>query len=258
MKKCLFLLLSAASVLLFACTKDGDQNVTMKVHLTDAPGDYEQVLIDIQDLQIHVTGDGNENGWQSLPVEKGVYNLLDFRNGMDALLATTTLPAGKISQMRLVLGSNNQIKKEGTLYNLETPSAQQSGLKFNIDATLTEGITYELWIDFDAARSIVENGSNQYILRPVIRTFTKATSGAIKGVVSPAEALPVVKAIANGDTVTTIASEDGNFLLQGLNAGTWKVTFEPVEPYGEKTISNIGVSIGDVTPMDTVKLLQAL
>jgi hypothetical protein len=258
MKKRLFLLLSAVSVLLFACTKDGDQNVTMKVHLTDAPGNYEQVLIDIQDLQIHVTGDGSENGWQSLPVQKGVYNLLNFRNGMDTLLATTTLPSGKISQMRLVLGSNNHVKKGGTLYNLETPSAQQSGLKFNINASLTEGITYELWIDFDAARSIVESGNNQFILKPVIRTFTKATSGAIKGVVSPSEALPVVKAISSEDTVTTIASEEGKFLLQGLDAGTWKVTFEPVEPYGSKTVPNISVTIGNVTQMDTVKLLQAL
>lgn len=258
MKKRLIFILSVACVLLFACTKDGEQNVTMKVHLTDAPGDYEQVLIDIQDLQVHVTGDGSEKGWQSLPVEKGVYNLLDFRNGMDTLLTAVELPAGKISQMRLVLGSNNQVKKNGTLYNLETPSAQQSGLKFNIHATLTEGITYELWIDFDASRSIVENGNNQFILKPVIRTFTKATSGAIKGAVLPTEALPVVKAIANEDTISTIASADGKFLLQGLDAGTWKVVFEPVTPYVEKTFTGIDVTTGNVTQMDTIKLEQPL
>jgi hypothetical protein len=69
---------------------------------------------------------------------------LDFTNGLDTLLGSTVLPAGKISQMRLVLGSRNTVNIDGTISDLKTPSAQQSGLKFKIDATLKAGITYDV------------------------------------------------------------------------------------------------------------------
>jgi hypothetical protein len=106
------------------------------------------------------------------------------------------------------------------LVDMETPSAQQSGLKFNIHATLTAGLVYRLWIDFDAARSIVENGHGGYILKPVIRTYTEAVSGAISGVVSPSEAMPYIRAIDNADTLGTFAGTDGDFLIKGVPEGT--------------------------------------
>ena len=137
----------------FSCS-DQDNTALLEVRLTDAPADYDEVLIDVRDVQIHVSGDGDEEGWQSLQVNSGVYNLLDFRNGMDTLLATLELPAGHVSQMRLILGDNNLVTIDGEEHHLETPSAQQSGLKFNIDADLKQGIVYTLWIDFDAGRSI--------------------------------------------------------------------------------------------------------
>ena len=42
---------------------------------------------------------------------------------------------------------------------LTTPSAQHSGLKLNVHAELTEGITYKILLDFDAVRSVVKTGS---------------------------------------------------------------------------------------------------
>lgn len=239
---------------LLSCTKDTYSNATLVVHLTDAPANYEQVLIDIQDVQIHASSIESEGGWQSLTVAKGVYNLLDFTNGLDTLLATATLPAGNISQMRLVLGSNNKIKINGEFFDLDTPSAQQSGLKFNINANLSEGIIYELWIDFDAARSIVQKGNGGYSLKPVIRTFNEAVTGAIKGTVLPVLASPVVRAIANGDTLSTFAGTDGKFLLNGVLPGTYKVVIEPKIPYAGKTVDNISVAIGQVTNMGTINL----
>ncbi|GAT63731.1 DUF4382 domain-containing protein [Paludibacter jiangxiensis] len=239
---------------LASCTTDPVKNATFSVRLTDAPANFQQVLIDIQSAQINVAATGVTDNWVSLPIRSGVYNLLDFRNGMDTLLAKIELPAGQITQMRLVLGSNNQVKINDQLYTLDTPSAMQSGLKFNINAILTEGIDYQLWIDFDAARSIVAKGNGGFNLKPVIRTFTKATSGAIKGMVSPVAAAPYVTAIAGGDTIGTIAGSDGKFLLRGIDAGTYKVVFQPVSPYTNKTVDNVLVTSGQVTDMGTVAL----
>jgi hypothetical protein len=239
--------------LLAGCTKsENNRNAELQVMLTDAPADYDAVLIDIQDVQIHVSDNDAEGNWQSLEVNKGVYNLLDFRNGMDTLLAAIELPAGKISQMRLVLGPNNQIETGGESHNLETPSAQQSGLKFNIDATLTGGVVYKLWIDFDAAHSIVHKGNGGYILKPVLRTYNEAMSGAITGHVSPAEAMPYIMAISTGDTLGAYAGDNGNFIIKAVPEGTWNVKFDPKDPFRDTTVTGINVANGMVTEMDTV------
>lgn len=252
-----FLILAGAVVLgLSSCTNDeiSSDKATLVVKLTDAPADYEEVLIDVQDLQIHASSNENEGSWVSLPVNKGVYNLLDFRNGLDTLLATIELPAGNISQMRLVLGNNNRVKVDGVYHNLDTPSAQQSGLKFQINAQLEEGIVYELWIDFDAARSIVAKGNGGFSLKPVIRTFNEAATGAIRGIVLPLAAKPTVKAIAGVDTLATIVAEDGKFMFKGVDPGSYKIVIEPDSGYVAKTIENTAVVVGQVTNLGTITL----
>ncbi len=234
----------------------GDRNAVLEVRLTDAPADYDSVLIDVRDVQIHTAAGDSTAGWKSLQVNAGIYNLLDFRNGMDTLLATTELPAGHVSQMRLVLGDNNRLLVNGEDHDLGTPSAQQSGLKFNIDADLVGGIVYTIWIDFDAGRSIVKKGNGKYSLKPVIRTFTKAITGAIRGIVSPADASPYVMAVMDGDTTGTYAGDDGKFFLKALPGGTYRVLFDAVDPYADTVINNVLVSTGAVTEMDTVFFQQ--
>ena len=140
---------------------------------------------------------------------------------------------------------------------METPSAQQSGLKFNIHATLEPGVTYEMFIDFDAARSVVEKGNGAYSLKPTLKVFTEATSGSIVGVVDPAEAKPYIQAVsASGDIVVgTYADEtSGEFIIRGLDEGSYKVIFEPVEGFQEVEKENIEVSTGVATNLETVHL----
>jgi hypothetical protein len=260
MRKSLFAgsLVVSALMLVTGCDKSetSDQQAVLEVRLTDAPGAYEEVLIDVQDVQIHVSDVDGEGNWQSLLVNQGVYDLLDFQNGMDTLLAQMELPAGLVTQMRLVLGPNNQLKVDGAYHDLATPSAQQSGLKFNIDATLVGGVAYRLWIDFDAARSIVHKGNGGYSLKPVIRTYTDAITGAISGNVLPAAAQAYVKAIAGADTLGTIPAEDGNFMIHGVPEGAYKVVFEPIAPFISDTVFDVPVINGQVTTLDPVVLEQ--
>lgn len=255
MKKLMYVFI--ALFVFSACDNDneGTDMATLSVKLTDTPADYEAVMIDIQDVMIHRSDNEEDGEWVSLEnVNAGTFNLLDFTNGLDTVLAETELPVGNISQMRLVLGDNNQIMKNGEYHDLKTPSSQQSGLKFNINAMLTEGITYHLWIDFDAGRSVVETGNGMYILKPVIRTYTEATSGAIEGVVSPANANAYVMAIsASEDTVGTYAdTTSGEFIIGGLDAGDYMIKFEPKDDYMIVEKENVSVMLGNVTTMDTV------
>lgn len=250
-----FFLLSLVSVFLVCCDSDDEKTAKVQVWLTDAPGDYQEVNIDIQGVAVHVGDNDEESGWRSLPAREGVYNLLDLTNGLDTLLGEVEIPAGKISQVRLVLGDNNTVKVNGDVFDLSTPSAQQSGLKLQVHQTLSAGITYKILLDFDVARSIVTTGNGSYKLKPVIRSIAEAQDGAIKGIVTPAASTPAVYAIVGQDTVgTTYADSEGRFLIRGLSTGTYDVSFAPNFNYLSTTKSGVQVTVGNVTDVGTVTI----
>lgn len=250
--------LAAIGSLMVACSDDDDNSAAtarVNIRLTDAPGDYDEVNVDIQEVQIHREGGDQPDGWMTLEVESGVYNLLDFTNGMDTLLATAEVPTGKISQIRLILGTENTLVAGEDVFDLTTPSAQQSGLKINVQEELKAGITYTFLLDFDAAKSIVHTGSDKYILKPVIRSIAEATSGAIDGIISDVNATPAVYAMMGTDTVATaFANASGAFLIRGVAPGTYDVKFAPAEGFIIADIPSVNVTVGEVTHLGTVQV----
>lgn len=242
----------------FSCKKDKSDDTSpgqaeVQIMLTDTPGVYDAVLVDILSVEVH-TANG---GWNALnPINAGVYDLLDFSNGLDTMLGTTMVPAGIVSQIRLMLGPNNSVVDDGITYNLTVPSGIQSGLKLNLHETLQGGITYRFWLDFDAGRSIVKEGNGDYLLKPVIRVFSEATSGAIKGVVVPDSATAHVMAVIGTDTAGTIPDSTGAFLVGGLAAGTYNVIFTNMNGYKDTTIAGVGVTNGVVTDLGLILMKQ--
>ena len=248
-----------AGGMLTGCQSDEEVsgNARLAVRLTDAPGPYEAVNVDIREVMVHTAADADEKdgGWVSLNVmNDGVYNLLDFSNGVDTLLAEgTELPTGKVSQIRLVLGDNNSVVVDGETQPLKTPSAQQSGLKLKVNADLTPGITYEVLLDFDAARSVVKAGnSGKYNLKPVIRTIVEAQSGAIAGQVMTDGPLPAVFATNGVDTLGAIPQSDGMFLIRGAAPGTYEVTFN--SPQATVVRTDVAVQLGEVSQLGTIEV----
>jgi len=252
-KACLVLCLVP---LFFSCSDEESARgtATLKISLIDAPGDYQQVNVDIQSVEINMEGEDSVSGWQTLDLlEPGIYNLLDFTNGNDTLLVSQELEIGRISQIRLILGNNNTVMEDSVIHDLKTPSAQQSGLKLKVNADLTRGITYSMVLDFDAARSVVKAGnSGKYNLKPVIRVLTEAVDGGIMGVVSPDSLSSAVYAILNEDTVGTMTTEDGAFKILGLAGGTYDVVVAPEDSINPVTIMDVPVSLGTITELDTI------
>lgn len=240
------------SLVWLACSTDETRS-RLEVRLTDSPGDYQEVNIDIQGVEIHHAEGTQSSGWVSLDINEGVYNVLALANGLDTLLGATNLPSGRVSQIRLILGTNNTVMIDSVVKPLDTPSAQQSGLKLNVHAQLSPGVTYVLTLDFDAARSIVEKGNGEYSLKPVIRAVTEATSGAIEGKVTPVEAMPAVFALSGTDTVATAYTDSlGFFLLRAVPPGTYRVTFDPKTGFTATEVTNVVVTIGNVTDLGEV------
>ena len=156
----------------FACNKDnnGDtppekSNTVIKVYLHDQAIDYQEVNLDIQEVRIKGYGNNDEF---DLMDNAGVYNLLDYQNGLDTLLGEITVDYDSIAQIRLVLGPDNTVMVDSVLYPLETPSAQQSGLKINVHGELNYVDTFIVSLDFDASESVHQLGNGDYQLHPVI------------------------------------------------------------------------------------------
>src|SRR5215831_14545747 len=136
------------SFFLMSCSKEekpSAENAKLLVYLTDKPANYQKVIIDVKDVQISM----NDSSWQSLSgVKAGSYDLLRLVNDKDTLLSNSDIPTGSLEQMRLVLGPNNYVVVNGQNISLETPSAQQSGLKLNVHQKITGGVLYTITLDF--------------------------------------------------------------------------------------------------------------
>lgn len=254
MKKSFFLsaFIALFSLLVISCSNDDSKTSRVVVKLVDAPGDFEEVLIDVQDVMIK-----RNNDWESLgSVTPQVYDLLKLTGGVEALLTDSEIPSGKISQIRLVLGDNNSVVKNGETIALDTPSAQQSGLKLNVHQDLVPGVTYTFILDFIVDKSIVEKGNNKFSLKPTIRVNTEALSGAISGIVTPFEKQVEVKAMSETDTISTYTNTEGKFLLHGVPKGTYNVLFTPdtTTELSSKTIEKINVTTGENKDLGTIKL----
>lgn len=237
----------AAAITFNSCSNDSSSagSYPYKVRMTDDPGPYSEVNVDIRAVEVT----GNNGQTVTLNTNAGVYNLLDFSNGVDTLLATSTLTDASVKQIRLILGSNNSVVLDGVTYPLSTPSAQQSGLKLLVNQTLEADIENSILIDFDANSSVVQTGSGAFILKPVLRTVVTATTGIIAGSITPVGSLALVSATSATTTIvyTSSVDADGNFKILGLPPGSYSVTITPVLPLLPVTITDVTVQAGLTT-----------
>ena len=229
----------------------------ISISLTDGPGDFDNVFIEIVDILVKVNDDSeDENGWESLGVETQIVDLLKLTGGESILLIDDfELPSGMLNQMRLVLGDENTVVIKGEPFPLRTPSAQQSGLKLKVDHELESGFTYHLLLDFDVDKSIVIAGNSGNInLKPVIRASTLYASGKIQGVVNPFD-FQVLASVMQ-DSISAFINENGVFVLNGVPAGTYEVllTPDPTSNYVDTTVTGVVVVNGEITDLGTIDL----
>ncbi len=270
--KHLSLLFTITIALLFsfvACDSTGSDGATgtMTVTMTDAPANYDSVLVTVNSIRVNKNEDAEtdeeesgdeaeDNGWETIMDEPVEVNLLELTNGNQVTLGSTELEAGHYPQIRLVLGDDNTVTIDGETHSLQTPSGQQTGLKLNIDAEIEENTEFPLLIDFDAARSIVQQGNGGYLLKPVLRTVNLSESGSINGTVQPSDFNTNVLAVAGEDTVTsTITADNGDFEIVGLEEGTYDVVFDPdSDQYSDSTQTDIEVEEDEETDLGTIEL----
>ncbi|HOM11910.1 MAG TPA: DUF4382 domain-containing protein [Rubrivivax sp.] len=273
---------------------------TLRMSLTDAPAcGYDAVNITVERIRVHQSDAAAEHdgGWHDIVLQPARrVDLLSLTNGVLLELGEVALPAGKYTQLRLVLAgnggavplANSVVPAGGGETALDTPSAQQSGLKLKANIDVPAGKVADFVLDFDACKSVVKRGnSGKYNLKPVV-TVIPWLSDAGQRVVgyvgwSIASTATRVSVQDSGMPVkATMPDANGMFVLHPIPVGSYTlvisapgrvtavVTGVPVVDTGDTVVNSAALRIdpppatlrpvsGVATPTDaSVRALQTL
>ncbi|EAR01360.1 DUF4382 domain-containing protein [Maribacter sp. HTCC2170] len=286
-------LLSALLVLilltLFIGCTDGDDNNSdigkLTVQITDAPFPHDLVAeanvtifkiearskhIDIENVEENVDGTENnrdeEDSFIILMEEEMEMNLLSLTNGITETLVETNVSVGTYDLLRIYVKGINIVLKDGTTFDLNVPSGQQTGIKVFIKPgiVVSGGLSADLLLDFDVSKSFVPKGNRNdfsgitgFNFKPVIKACNKTTSGTLSGIVSTVQEEVHVGLegaqieIFTADTLntTTFSDESGAYMVLGLMAGTYDVIVE-LEGYDSVVEEEIEIIKGNKTLQD--------
>lgn len=231
---------------------------TLHVSLTDAPScGYDQVNVTIDRVRVNQSASAADadGGWSEIVLSPARrVDLLTLSNGVLEDLGQTALPAGKYTQLRLVLApndaanplANSVVPTGGTETALTTPSAQQSGLKMNVDIDVAADKIADVVLDFDACKSVVKRGnSGQYNLKPVITVVPVLSDAGLRviGYVDPALGATTQVSVQNAGVPVKATAPDpttGKFVLYPVPVGTYDLV---VTSSGRVTAVMTGVPV---------------
>ncbi len=274
--------LCATLVVFISCT-DGDDSLSnmgrLIVQITDAPFPHDLVAeanvtifkIDARqkehEMEMDSETDEEENSPFIILMEEEVQiNLLELTNGLTERLVNTDVPVGTYDLIRIYVKGVNIVLTDGTTFDLNVPSGEQTGIKIFIKPGLVVegGLTADLLLDFDVGKSFVPKGNRNdftgitgFNFKPVIKACNKSTAGTLTGVVATIQEEVAVGlegaqiAVFAADTLntTTFTDEAGAYMVLGLDAGSYDVEVE-LEGYEMQTAEGIEITAANKTIQD--------
>ncbi|MCI0707033.1 MAG: DUF4382 domain-containing protein [Ignavibacteriae bacterium] len=236
-------------------TTDPSGQGEIRMYMVDSPAEMEAVVVAVSRVEVHMVGSDSVSGWRTVNDQPASYDLLTLRNGASAVLGGARLDAGHYTQIRLILGAGSYVTVDGTNHDLEVASGFQTGVKLNHQFRIEAGETVELYLDFDAERSVREENSGSYRLHPVIRVQRADSSGSISGSVTPLNAGAYIWTTVGEDTVSTYAEADGSFKLMAMPEGAYTVNVESMSDlYFGATVPGVVVTRLNNTNMGSISL----
>jgi hypothetical protein len=237
---------------------------TVRVTMTDAPGEFDAVNLVVTEVAIHrglpdsLGADSTAeaaDGWEVLSDQPATYDLLALRNGVFTTIAQGLVPAGHYTQIRLKLGAGSNVVVDGVPYPLTVPSGLQSGYKLVGEFDVPAGGLVELALDFDAARSIHQTGNGRYMLKPTVRVLPTYDVGGIRGTIVPDSTAAWIYAVSGTDTIAaTMPALDGSFAFMLLKAGSYDVAIDVEPPLRDTTLAGVAVTSQNVTDLGQILL----
>jgi hypothetical protein len=186
----MFLVVVIISVIIAGCLSVPTGKATLIIAIQDAPkttdiGTISYLNLTISEVSVHrasanqsvddteqemtpdTSPDTNPAGWFIVVDQTQTVDLIALQN-VSQVLGQKTLDPGNYTQIRLKIDSGT-VTVNGEEHNLTVPSEV---LKLNRGFVLLSGATLQLTLDFDVEKSLIQTGSGQYKLEPVIAVLS--------------------------------------------------------------------------------------
>jgi hypothetical protein len=244
MRHTLLTLLAAVTVLVAGCGDEAGQG-TLVLHLTDAPYPFEFVQsteVAIDSVTVRMAS----GGFVTVDRTPRVVDLMELQNGVSLTLGSAAVPADEIEQIRVYVGDATVTLTDARTFPLKFPSGASSGVKVvpSPPIEVADGGTVDALIDFDLSSSFSATPASpqrvedirSFLFHPVLRVSNLVDVGGVSGTIRgdagtpgvPADDLPlpnasVVASQAGADVTSTMADENGRYVMLGLVPGVYTV-----------------------------------
>ena len=176
-----FLLINLLVLVTFSsCSKEDEsssiENSLVNVKLVGTETQLSRLNLEILDVQLRVLEDETDpNAWLSLnTINTGIHDLTDFTgNQVITLVDFEQVPAEFIYNIKLVLGDENSLIKNGVEYVVDIESEHDNASVNILEKQLVENKLYEFTIELDIDESVLFNSENEAKLNPKTNTLMR-------------------------------------------------------------------------------------
>ena len=168
---------------------------TLEVRVTDLPNAAITAIdITAEEVQIHRAADGE---WVTVVEGPVSFDLIAVA-GIEEVLGSETLAPGEYTQIRLSIISVT-ITEDGQENEAEVPSET---LRVVRPFTVFAGQTTIVTLDFDAERSVIEQGTGRFLLRPVVTLLVRKEEEPFQPAIEPTAAPTATPTVTPTPTIT--------------------------------------------------------
>lgn len=242
----------------FSCseTSEGSGKSLVNFRLIDAPGDFDEAWIGIRGVEVL---QGRSRGatdahWIFIEYQQANQQVDISKLVADGvlLIGRSEIPIGTISKIRLLLGEDHYLIKNGERLSLTLNTGAE--IEIDVEYRLEDSFSYDVYLDFDLDKSIQKTSdTTQFLLSPVVRSFVRYETSEIGGKIRPVEARPVLYAIQGSDTISTLTNSRGEYTFMGLKEGKHTLLILPRKPYLD-TIFQAETEKGKLTAIEEIIL----
>lgn len=243
---------------------------SFKVYMTDSPGDFEALDMEIVRVEGYIEG----QGWVTLNSEARTINVLSLTNGVQTELTSTSdaeAQAGLYTHLRIVFGSNNHItlNSQSALalggitgsgaVSFDLGMEGERSIEIDIREEVSAKAGAEVLLDFNVAQS-VHQYADSFVVQPVVTVIEDARTGVrghVEGAVSAAATLS-----NDSGSFSTYINAEGDFLIRGMEDGIYELTIQPNREVGAQTdpqprvIESVVVVQGEITNAGTISFQE--
>ena len=143
----------------------------LEVRATDAPPqDVSEILVSVDDIQVHKAGAGEGSGWITIIEEPRTFDLIKI-SGIEEVLGSREIEATDYTQIRM-----DVLSVEVTINGEKKSATVPSGVIKIVRLTpfsVEKGEKTILILDFDAEKSVKVTGKGEVRFRPVVKVLVR-------------------------------------------------------------------------------------